>query len=246
MDPTTVLANLTISDLNYTANCNAILPLGMQIYQNEFSSKVPGMNWHTLWTESQQKAFEHWRPGERSREWIDFWNASLATSFPADIPFPNTSAVAQWANTSDAFFFFALVPEIVSLGYISRGIDTWNGCDEKFVTENSENSSSANASWIGNLASLEAGCITEFCCPNRIETTPDQQRQHFPYYTKWTVEEACSFKTCANANHGNPDLGGIGVSVSVRAILVDLSLTHSFHRFLSHIILRLRFLLSAC
>ena len=54
--------------------------------------------------------------------------------------------------------------------------------------------------------------MIQYCCSPSITTDDESSTNPYPYYTNWTIQDACAFDTCSRTNKGNPDLGGIGVS----------------------------------
>jgi len=52
----------------------------------------------------------------------------------------------------------------------------------------------------------------DYCCSSKLDDDAlANTSKKFPYYQNWTLEKTYAFRTCSNANRGNPDIGGNGV-----------------------------------
>ena len=217
------LANVTLAHLNFAANCSN-LALGLVVFANDFLSEYPNPGNSTFDNSTTDDGpgdyTDFWTNGT-APEWIGFWRAALGSALPDDYLKLSDSDIAMWANTTEAFDFFGhdvyQSPDPTDISQLSNYLAIEGGC-------RSYNSSSSN---ILDLVGMEAACLSQYCCSPTLNTTVSKSpTSNFTYNPSWSVEDACAFNTCSQANQGNPDLGGIGVLVAyfIETSLLALSL----------------------
>lgn len=208
-----ILANVTIHHLNFTANCSS-LGLGLQIWQ-EFGDEYG--YYSVLGNSTSDNAslddgpggpdgeYEDFWTNGTALDWIQFWRIALGSAVPT-INLTNND-VANWANTTESFYFFdnnyiGIDADPLDLQIMANILAFEQGCKANFTN-------------ITNIFQMEEACLVHYCCSSSTNgTVTHNPNEKFPYYQNWTVEDACSFNTCQQENQGNPDLGGIGVSFS--------------------------------
>ena len=211
-----ILTNITLHQLNFTANCSN-LPLGIQVWTNWDVGSSLGGYYYGLGNATSDNAtlddgpggpngeYPDWWTNGTALDWIAFWRSALESH----VPTTNLSDkdVANWANTTESFYFFDYanldVSEGTNLQFMSTFLADVQGCKASYRN-------------ITSIDEMEQACVLQYCC-NPATNTSVTYNAHgtFPYYQNWTVEDACIFNTCQQENQGNPDLGGIGVSFTL-------------------------------
>ena len=194
MNATAALANITVYDLNLTDCSN--LALGLSIYRNTFNNS----NLDDTYSYTQNY-YHTFFPNGPSADWTTFWRASLGSK---DQNFSNDD-INVWAN--DGYFIDFFYPSYYTqpdqLDQIATELVLLGGCPAASANE---------TGYTSTLRDMIESCMLSYCCASG---RTDQQLQNnttpFPFYPVWGVDDACAFRTCPAANHGNPDLGGIGV-----------------------------------
>ncbi|KAK4695258.1 hypothetical protein P7C71_g2468, partial [Lecanoromycetidae sp. Uapishka_2] len=215
-----ILANVTLHQLNFTATCSN-LALGLQVW-HEFGDEygiyaIPGNSTHDNETMddgpggSNGEYQDFWTNGT-ALDWIAFWRTALGSVVPTKSLTDND--VANWANTTESFYFFDdnyfdIEIDPLNLQIMANVLAFEQGCKANFTN-------------ITNIVQMEEACMVHYCCSSDTNSTVTHSpNEKFPYFQNWTVEDACAFNTCQQENQGNPDLGGIGVLV---AYLIEGSL----------------------
>ena len=202
MNASAILANITFYDLNLTNYCSD-LALGLSIYQNNFNNSASSNDFYS----SPQDAYHPYYPDGPSEDWTTFWRAALGSK---DRNFSNDNIVV-WANDTPFINFFVdnYSPQPDKIDQLATDLSLYQGgCP----SSNLANQTSSYGYGPSTLTELVEACMVDYCCaPNRTDQQLQDNSTAFPFYPKWSVDDTCAFRTCPAANHGNPDLGGIGV-----------------------------------
>ena len=212
MSAASSLANITLHQLNFTANCSN-LALGIQVW-NSFDYD-PGYGYFYDPTGNYTNSNDTGDDGPggpygeyagfweltngTSPDWIAFWRAVVDTVIPSNESLSDKD-IADWSNNTEMFDFFGW-PGGPDLPSLSKDLALLGGCNHNFTAD------------IESILDLEQACLSHYCCSDATNgSVTHDGGERFLYYQNWTVENACAFNTCEQSNQGNPDLGGIGVS----------------------------------
>lgn len=223
------LANISLSDLNLTANCTN-LGAGINVWLNDFylGEPTPGNSGYdsaTDYTDYNATAdngpsidddgdsgYPHFWTNGTSPEWLEFWRFALASALPSSYMNLSDHEISDWSNSTEMFTFFdeyggsplIQMPQMKFPTWMSQYTAELGGCNPLLQ---------ANAT--SDIQSMAEACLIQYCCSSTMNDTVTQSpTTPFPYVQYWTVQDACSFNTCQKSNNGNPDLGGIGVLVA--------------------------------
>ncbi len=216
MNAASSLANITLHQLNFTANCSN-LALGIQVwnsfdYDPEFGYFYVPTNNNTNKNDTGDDDGPGGPYGEyagfwydsngTAPDWIAFWRAALDTVIPGNESLSDNH-IADWSNNTEMFDFFDW-PGALDLSSLSQDLALQGGCSHNFTAD------------IENILDLEQACLSQYCCSDATNgSVTHDPGEKFVYYQNWTVENVCAFNTCEQSNQGNPDLGGIGVSDTI-------------------------------
>lgn len=101
------LANITLNQLNFTANCSN-LALGLYVFENDFylGSPNPENNngdndsyYNSTVDDGPSEYFEDFWTNGTSPEWISFWRYALSSVLPGYLSLSDAD-IARWANTT--------------------------------------------------------------------------------------------------------------------------------------------------
>ena len=212
MNAATSLANITLHQLNFTANCSN-LALGIQVWNSFVYDPSDGYFYNPIdnltsindtdWDGPDgpygQYAGFWFLTNGTAPDWTAFWRAALDTVIPSNQSLSDDE-IANWSNNTEMFNFFDW-NGAVDLAGLSQNLALQGGCGHNFTTN------------IESILDFEQACISQYCCSDATNgSVTHNPGEKFAYYQNWTVETACAFNTCEQSNQGNPDLGGIGVS----------------------------------
>lgn len=99
------LANITLNQLNFTANCSN-LALGLYVFENDFNLQIPnpgnynGSDYNSTVDDGPSEYFEDFWTNGTSPEWISFWRYTLSSVLPNDFLSLSDADIARWANTT--------------------------------------------------------------------------------------------------------------------------------------------------
>ena len=215
MSAASSLANITLHQLSFTANCSN-LALGIQVWKNfdydpnkgyiynstSDSSHINDTDWDGPGGSDGEYAGFWASTNGTATDWIAFWRAALDTAIPGNQSLSDKN-VADWSNNTEMFDFFNW-DGALDLPALSQNLAYQGGCGHNFTAN------------IEGIIDLEQACISQYCCSDATNgSVTHNPEEKFDYYPDWTVETACAFNTCQQSNQGNPDLGGIGVSDTI-------------------------------
>lgn len=157
-----ILANVTLHQLNFTANCSN-LALGLQVWQ-EFGDE------YGIYTVAGNATYDNetiddgpggpngeyedfWTNGT-ALDWIAFWRVALGSAVPT-MNLTNND-VANWANTTESFYFFDdnyfdLEIDPLNLQLMANMLAFEDGCKANFTN-------------ITNIVQMEEACMVRYCC----------------------------------------------------------------------------------
>lgn len=126
------LANITLNQLNFTANCSN-LALGLYVFENDFNlpSPTPGnykydndSYYNSTVDDGPSEYFEDFWINGTSPEWISFWRFTLSSVLPNDYLRLSDADIARWANTTVCTLwegtFLSYRPHVVSQVFVSH------------------------------------------------------------------------------------------------------------------------------
>ena len=234
------LANITLNQLNFTANCSN-LALGLYVFENDFNFQTPNSGNYSYDNSSYYNSsvddgpsdyFEDFWTNGTSPEWISFWRYTLSSVLPTEYLSLSDGDIARWANTTVgrlsertpplSALLFGLKDAILmkklqeAFNFFDNDVDSIPAPDS--LSELSYDLAESggcrqNASTnIEDIVGYEQACMVQYCCSSALNSSVSRNPNgNFTWNTAWTIEDACAFNTCQQSNTGNPDLGGIGV-----------------------------------
>ena len=102
------LANITLNQLNFTANCSN-LALGLYVFETDFNLQYPNPGNYSYDNSSYYNSsnddgpsdyFEDFWTNGTSPEWISFWRYTLSSVLPTEYLSLSDVDIARWANTT--------------------------------------------------------------------------------------------------------------------------------------------------
>jgi hypothetical protein len=216
MARSTSLSQVNFTDLAFSQLCSSV-STGLDIY-NYFAClrncSTLGQDPLSNLSDNGPAPYESWWSQGPPSEWIDFWRSALATALQPNISqILSDQAIAEWANRSECFDFFGstyndvgIVVDPNNVNSLALDISAYGGCK------------SYNQSydvWGGYIffTGMVEECVLEKCCPYAPNAAQLSSNTIVFSNLKWTFNQMCAFRACDDANTGNPDLGGIGVSI---------------------------------
>ena len=112
------LANITLNQINFTANCSN-LALGLYVFENDFNfaSPNPGNSnsdndtyYNSTVDDGPSDNFEDFWTNGTSPEWTNFWRYSLSSVLPNGYLRLSDVEIATWANTTVCMLFERITP----------------------------------------------------------------------------------------------------------------------------------------
>jgi hypothetical protein len=213
---TVPLANVTLSQLNFSQTCSAT-HLAVQIYNEFFFTdrsqplRSSEYNSSNPWNNGPA-GFEFWWNDGPPRGWIDFWHDALKTKAGLSENLLSDEHVEVWANSSDAFNFF-WTPTVYTSNttWYTNDISLYGGCVSNKTLSLQDVSAVSYGGY--DLNYMIEDCMVLYCCPISLDSAYlSEANIPYPYIETWTTRDTCLFHTCQAATQGNPDLAGIGVS----------------------------------
>ena len=220
----TSLVNLTFAALDFTQGCSNIA-LGLHVFDTfdckEGACNLGGYPLPTL-SNDGPPGFEDWWENGPPSNWIDFWSGVLKSAMqPKDYGMLSDQDIAVWANTSECFDFFyfeyksfGTVVNPNDLSSLAYDISISGGCGQNKTLMANDAYYKSKDDFV--FASMVEGCMIASCCPIPLDSDLLLDPSDIFPHTNWSIQDTCAFHTCEVANHGNPDLGGIGVSRSLK------------------------------
>ena len=229
------LANLTVSQLNFTLNCSNVA-LGLNVWMNDF-------NYYNA-TPGNQTATNDLPGGSDNPTLAQDLDSDDDTSGEVDQSVdpvdngPNDAYPDIWTNgTSPEWlgFWRAALASALPTTYMNltdAEIAQWSNTTDAFEffdalnannfwgdpTDKSQMSyylasqggcgSNGTLSKVQAITDMQPACMVQYCCSG---SNDEESQKPYPFYPEFAVVDACAFDICQRANQGNPDLGGIGV-----------------------------------
>jgi hypothetical protein len=213
---TAPLANVTISQLNFSQTCSST-HLAVQVYNEFFFSdrsqplSSPQYNSTNPWNNGPSGFASWWNDGPPPA-WINFWHDALRTKSGLGDDLLTDEHVEVWANSSDAFnFFWNPIVSINDTNWYTNDIALYGGCVSNKTLSLQDISAASYGGY--DLNNMIEDCMVLYCCPISLDSPYlSEPNIPYPYIENWTTRDTCIFHTCQAATQGNPDLAGIGVS----------------------------------
>ena len=235
------LANLTVSHLNFTADCSNV-GLGLTVYMNDFVNRTPTPGNQSATNDlpggSDNPTVEQaLQSDDDTSDGGDDSDSSGQSVDPVDNG-PSDDYSDFWTNgTSPEWLAFwrATLASALPTTYMSltdAEITQWSNTTEAFEFFDSFNANSwvddpSDKTAVSYYLAYSGGCgsngtltkvqaITDVQPACMVQyccsgSNDEESQKPYPFYPNFTIVDACAFDTCQRANQGNPDLGGIGV-----------------------------------
>ena len=212
------LANITLNQLNFTANCSN-LALGLYVFENDFNLQIPNPGNYTYDNSSYSNSsvddgpsdyFEDFWNNGTSPEWISFWRYTLSSALPTEYLSLSDEDIARWANTTVgrlpertsplSVLRFGLQDAILTLSVLQEAFNFFDDDVDSIPAPDSLSELSYDlaegggcrynsSANIEDIVGYEQACMVEYCCSSALNSSVSRNpKGNFTWNPDWTIE----------------------------------------------------------